>query len=75
MFSTVCASLLLALVFSILAVEVPPVQSLMLLGACFAATIFCCALEAWSCQEAPGPDRAQSPENAHGRDIGQGGTN
>ena len=75
MFSTVCASLLLALVFGILAVEVPPVQSLMLVGACLAATIFCCALEAWSSQEMPARDRAQSTEIARGNDIGHDGTN
>jgi hypothetical protein len=75
MFSTLCASLLLALVFGVLAVEVPPIQSLMLVGACFAATIFCCALEAWSCQETPARDRAQSPEIARGSDAGRDGTN
>jgi hypothetical protein len=64
MFSTVCASFLLALVFGVLAIEVPPIQSLMLVGACFAATIFCCALEAWSCQETPARDGA----NGAGRD-------
>ena len=73
MFSTVCASLLLALVFGILAVEVPPFQSLMLVGACFAATIFCCALEAWSCQEAPARDRVPSAEIAGGDDAGRDG--
>ena len=68
MFSTVCASLLLALVFGVLAIEVPPLQSLMLVGACLAATIFCCALEAWSCQETPA-------EIVRGNDAGRDGTN
>ena len=74
MFRIVCASLLLALVFGVLAVEVPPIQSLMLVGACFAATIFCCALEAWSCQETPARDRAQSPKTASGNGAGRDGT-
>jgi hypothetical protein len=68
MFSTLCASLLLALVCSVLAIEVPPIQSLMLVGACLAATIFCCALEAWSSQETPA-------EIAPGSDAGRDGTN
>ncbi len=70
MFSVVCASPLLALVFGVLAVEFPPVQSLMLVGACFAATLFFCALEAWSCQDAPALERPRSPDVSRRRDPG-----
>ena len=51
MFASVSASLLLTFGFGVFAVEFPSVQSLMLIGACLAATASFCSIEAWSCQE------------------------
>jgi hypothetical protein len=60
MFSIVFGSLLLSLGFGAAAFEVPQIQSIMLVGACIAATAFCGSFEAWSYQEVsePRPRRA-----------------